>query len=589
MQREAKNYQFDFLRPQHSLFQYFTRMVEQYTKVLYPSKELLSKLDSDIQTPKDVIRQARYRVEWTKLIAKEKQREEEEKERERVSYLQIDWHDFVIVETVDFQPGDTGNFPPPTTPEQVGARVLLAERRARGENVPQEGLIGRTLQPGAITFGLMGQSFGDEELLIEKMQRELEETPEVEMEEADNAPPEVPPPAYVESASTESQIVPPSSAPSTATTTSAEKSDKPSEGIIIRKDYNPKAKTAKPNLPATATGLELVSPLTGETIQPGKVGDNIKYNLLDPKWIQDKERQIKEIKEREEVYAIGTNITSNLKHIAERRSDIFGNEETSIGSKASDQVVGPSKDQKVSWDGHSSSKSVVTAAAAKLSTDIDQTSKSVVEDRIGPKPTISAPASTAAFSSTVPLQVLSAPRATAPNVVLMQQPLLQQTQLLMGNQASGMFLVQQPASVLIPQQAGVQLRQPTFPITQQLLPTEEEDVPSKKAKAEDSLIPEQEWLATHDVQATFFVQCPSQADKPDWKLQGQALQINLPLTDTISVVKAKVQELTGVPPAKQKLQVDGMFTKDAQSLAFYNIGPGSMLVLQMKERGGRKK
>jgi len=33
MTREQRNYQFDFLRPQHSLFQYFTRLVEQYTKV----------------------------------------------------------------------------------------------------------------------------------------------------------------------------------------------------------------------------------------------------------------------------------------------------------------------------------------------------------------------------------------------------------------------------------------------------------------------------------------------------------------------------------------------------------------------------
>lgn len=33
MQKEQRNYQFDFLRPQHSLFNYFTKLVEQYTKV----------------------------------------------------------------------------------------------------------------------------------------------------------------------------------------------------------------------------------------------------------------------------------------------------------------------------------------------------------------------------------------------------------------------------------------------------------------------------------------------------------------------------------------------------------------------------
>ena len=36
MNREQRNYQFDFLRPQHSLFNYFTKLVEQYTKVTIP-------------------------------------------------------------------------------------------------------------------------------------------------------------------------------------------------------------------------------------------------------------------------------------------------------------------------------------------------------------------------------------------------------------------------------------------------------------------------------------------------------------------------------------------------------------------------
>src|SRR5204863_7251322 len=33
-QRETRNYQFDFLRPQHSLYQFFTRLVDQYTELL---------------------------------------------------------------------------------------------------------------------------------------------------------------------------------------------------------------------------------------------------------------------------------------------------------------------------------------------------------------------------------------------------------------------------------------------------------------------------------------------------------------------------------------------------------------------------
>ena len=33
MVRENRNHQFDFLKPQHSNFPYFTKLVEQYTKV----------------------------------------------------------------------------------------------------------------------------------------------------------------------------------------------------------------------------------------------------------------------------------------------------------------------------------------------------------------------------------------------------------------------------------------------------------------------------------------------------------------------------------------------------------------------------
>ena len=39
-QREQRNYQFDFLRPSHSLYPYFNQLVEQYSKVLMPPNAL---------------------------------------------------------------------------------------------------------------------------------------------------------------------------------------------------------------------------------------------------------------------------------------------------------------------------------------------------------------------------------------------------------------------------------------------------------------------------------------------------------------------------------------------------------------------
>lgn len=57
--------------------------------------------------------------------------------------------------------------------------------------------------------------------------------------------------------------------------------------------------------------------------------------LLDPKWIEQRDRAIQERREQEEVYAPGSAIGSSLKQLAERRTDIFGLgiEETQIGKK----------------------------------------------------------------------------------------------------------------------------------------------------------------------------------------------------------------------------------------------------------------
>lgn len=72
-----------------------------------------------------ILEQVKYRANWQRHQEAQRKREEEKIERERVAYAQIDWHDFVVVETVDYQPFETGNFPPPTTATEVGARVLM--------------------------------------------------------------------------------------------------------------------------------------------------------------------------------------------------------------------------------------------------------------------------------------------------------------------------------------------------------------------------------------------------------------------------------------------------------------------------------
>jgi splicing factor 3A subunit 1 len=99
-----------------------------FSKVLIPPKDLLPKLRKQVENPKTILDEVKYRVEWAKHQERERQKEEEAKEKERVAYAQVDWHDFVVVETVDFQPNEMGALPPPTTPQEVGARIIAQER-----------------------------------------------------------------------------------------------------------------------------------------------------------------------------------------------------------------------------------------------------------------------------------------------------------------------------------------------------------------------------------------------------------------------------------------------------------------------------
>ena len=87
--REGRNYQFDFLRPTHSLFPYFNRLVDQYTKVIHPAKETLGELKErtqDGQRWRD-LELARKRARWQHLKREQDKKREDDREAE-----QSKWH-----------------------------------------------------------------------------------------------------------------------------------------------------------------------------------------------------------------------------------------------------------------------------------------------------------------------------------------------------------------------------------------------------------------------------------------------------------------------------------------------------------------
>lgn len=90
-QREARNYQFDFLRPSHSLFNYFTRLVEQYTKVLIPPKYLNEQLKRNVEDKYQVLDRIRDRVEWVAWQEAEKKKREDKEEQERSKLMFLNY------------------------------------------------------------------------------------------------------------------------------------------------------------------------------------------------------------------------------------------------------------------------------------------------------------------------------------------------------------------------------------------------------------------------------------------------------------------------------------------------------------------
>lgn len=92
-QRETRNFQFDFLRPNHSLYQFFTRLVDQYTELLrYGSvdgeggkaeKERIRELERNVEEKFHVLGRAKQRAEWARFQEQQKQKKEEEEEKEK--------------------------------------------------------------------------------------------------------------------------------------------------------------------------------------------------------------------------------------------------------------------------------------------------------------------------------------------------------------------------------------------------------------------------------------------------------------------------------------------------------------------------
>jgi splicing factor 3A subunit 1 len=107
--------------------------VEQYSRVLYPPPEAIDKLNS-FKGPEgrsNLLSDARERGEWERFQRERESKRAKERDEEAIAFAEIDWHDFAIVQTIEFTQVDAqSELPLPMTIAEVENMTLTQKRMA---------------------------------------------------------------------------------------------------------------------------------------------------------------------------------------------------------------------------------------------------------------------------------------------------------------------------------------------------------------------------------------------------------------------------------------------------------------------------
>ena len=95
------------MKPQHTLFGYFTFLVGCYAKILNNKNEIMSKIEKYATNSDEILKSANMHYLYEKKLSKIPRGKRFSQEDlltndEKEKMKQIDWYDFVLVETIDF-------------------------------------------------------------------------------------------------------------------------------------------------------------------------------------------------------------------------------------------------------------------------------------------------------------------------------------------------------------------------------------------------------------------------------------------------------------------------------------------------------
>ncbi|ODV89927.1 hypothetical protein CANCADRAFT_98053 [Tortispora caseinolytica NRRL Y-17796] len=124
------NAQFAFLNPKHSLHQYFSAMIAQYQLVLRAPISLRNRIREIIDNKQVVYEWAKQRAIYQQQKLQEEHEVQDAKQKEAIEYSEIDWQDFVVVQTIEFTEEDRSRpLPPPVSLSDLQRSSLETKNR----------------------------------------------------------------------------------------------------------------------------------------------------------------------------------------------------------------------------------------------------------------------------------------------------------------------------------------------------------------------------------------------------------------------------------------------------------------------------
>ncbi|WVR07251.1 hypothetical protein IAU60_004292 [Kwoniella sp. DSM 27419] len=569
--KEGRNYQFDFLRPTHSLYGYYNQMVESYQKVMQPPPGLIEHLVKEANDPQakwKTLEEGRNRAEWEKGRRKRQDAKAKEDEEEAKAFAAIDWQDFVTVETIEFTQNDEQlELPPPTSVDKLKTMSMAEKRMA--SMVMEETGAGPTGAEAAQADGQneemeMDEDDEEEEVRLQRIKAEQEQARAKEVQRAAME----------------------------------------QRGMKIKKDYVPKGIQRKGAVQSAKC------PYCGQSVPENELSEHIRIELLDPKWKEQK-KQLDERRAQAAQLQHGADVVASLKSLAHARTDLFGDEmDEAERKKREEEEKQKRKDrEKIIWDGHTASATKTTETFQgkfNLENQIKQ-----MHSRIG---VADAPTNTVGpqIGPGVPGQPQNLPTPLAAGLqtpgggtaysgaTITAAPTGPSTREYISAPYDASFAPSQqapaPPSIHPSRMAAIHAHAggSTSPIAGQVRPYDNDGAEKpvfKRPKTEKlpygQLYNEIDWMSLHPEPIALSIQLPDMPEKPEWKLNGSIITVpDLPVNTLFSTVRERIKRIVDadLPLSRLRLDYGPKVMNNASTLASVNLDDGDMLTLVVKKK-----